>query len=72
MDKPQPQHRQAKTQAEQKSGIERIVQHYLESNPLVPNAGKTSELEIRFGQTAICLWVYAGYGRWYPYVAHSK
>jgi len=71
MDKPQPQHRQAKTQAEQKSGIERIVQHYLESNPLVPNAGKTSELEI-CGQTAICLWVYAGYGRWYPYVAHSK
>ena len=49
MDKPQPQHRQAKTQAEQKSGIERIVQHYLESNPLVPNAGKTSELELRFG-----------------------
>ena len=47
MDKPQ--HRQAKTQAEQKSGIERIVQHYLESNPLVPNAGKTSELELRFG-----------------------
>ena len=38
-----------KTQAEQKSGFERIVQHYLESNPLVQHAGKTSELEIRFG-----------------------
>jgi len=38
-----------KTHAEQKSGFERIVQHYLESNPFMPNAGKISELEIRFG-----------------------
>lgn len=48
-----PQQRQnlhiPKTQAEQKEGFERIVQHYLESNPLMPNAGKISELEIRFG-----------------------
>ena len=39
----------SKTQVEQKAGFERIVQHYLESNPLVQHAGKTSELEIRFG-----------------------
>ena len=38
-----------KTHAEQKQGFERIVQHYLESNPLMPNADKNSELEIRFG-----------------------
>ena len=38
-----------KTQKEQKEGFERMVQHYLESNPLTRTDNKTSELEIRFG-----------------------
>jgi len=38
-----------KTQKEQKEGFESIVQHYLESNPLVRTDNKTSELEVRFG-----------------------
>ena len=38
-----------KTQKEQKEDFERIVNHYLESNPLTRGDHKTNELEVRFG-----------------------
>ena len=38
-----------KTQRDQKEGFERIVNQYLESNPLIRSDNKTSELEVRFG-----------------------
>jgi len=38
-----------KTQKEQKEDFERIVNHYLESNPLTRSDNKTNELEVRFG-----------------------
>mgnify|MGYP006137953963 CR=1 FL=1 len=38
-----------KTQKEQKDGFERIVQQYLDSNPLIRIDNKISELEVRFG-----------------------
>ena len=37
-----------KTSHEQKEEFERIVQYYLESNPMVSTNGKISELEVRF------------------------
>lgn len=39
----------AKTLHQKKEEFERIVHHYLDSNPLVKNGNKSSELEVRFG-----------------------
>ena len=48
MDSRQQNPKPYKTSHEQKEEFERIVQYYLESNPMVSTNGKISELEIRF------------------------